>query len=194
MSRPTILLASGSPRRRELLAQIGVDCVVRPVDLDESRLPGESPADYVQRLAREKALAGLAVSDGSLPALGSDTAVVLDGETLGKPRDHADALATLARLSGREHVVMSGVAVAHAERCEVRLAETRVFFREITPAEIEAYWQTGEPADKAGGYGIQGRGAIFVERIEGCYSNVVGLPLAVTGELLRDFGLPLLVD
>jgi septum formation protein len=188
MAEPRVILASGSPRRRELLAQIGIDCLVRPVDLDESQLPGESPRDYVERLAREKALAGLAASDGSLPAIGSDTAVVLDGDTLGKPRDRADGLATLARLSGRAHSVLSGVAVATAQQCRSEVVETKVFFRALSDAEIQAYWDTGEPADKAGSYGIQGRGAVFVERIEGCYSNVVGLPLAATARLLGEFG------
>jgi len=188
MAAAQILLASASPRRRALLAQIGIDCAVHPVDLDESRRPGESPADYVRRLAREKARAGLAASDAGLPALGADTVVVLDGDTLGKPRDGDHARATLARLSGREHRVLSGVALATAARCESVVVATRVFFRELSTAEIDAYWDSGEPADKAGGYGIQGRGAVFVERIDGCYSNVVGLPLAATAQLLAEFG------
>ena len=189
MGAAQILLASASPRRRELLAQIGIDCAVRPVDLDESHLPGESPRDYVRRLAREKALAGLAASDARLPVLGADTAVLLDGDILGKPRDRDDALATLARLSGREHRVLSGVAVAIPGDCRCAVVETRVFFRPLSAAEIAAYWRSGEPADKAGSYGIQGRGAVYVERIEGCYSNVVGLPLAATARLLAELGI-----
>jgi septum formation protein len=188
----TLYLASGSPRRRELLAQIGVPHVTLIASIDETALPGEAAIAYVERLAREKALAGLASLDtsGAACVLGADTAVVLDGRILGKPVDREDALATLALLSGREHEVLTAVALADASRCEARVVSSRVRFRSITPPEREAYWASGEPADKAGSYAIQGLGAVFVSHVQGSYSAVVGLPLLETAEMLAGFGIP----
>ncbi|MDD0845418.1 Maf family protein [Pseudomonas sp. Gutcm_11s] len=187
----TLHLASGSPRRRELLAQVGVPFVTLIASIDETALPDEPAERYVERLAREKALAGLA----SLPAaadavvLGADTAVVLDGRILGKPLDRADALATLAALSGREHQVLTAVALVAGQRVESRVVASRVRFRALRAGEAEAYWATGEPCDKAGGYGIQGLAAVFVSQLEGSYSAVVGLPLCETVQLLEEFGI-----
>ncbi len=188
----TLHLASGSPRRRELLAQIGVPFVTLIASIDETALPDEPAQRYVERLAREKALAGLATLERSEGAvvLGADTAVVLDGRILGKPNDRADALSTLAALSGREHEVMTAVALAAADRVESRVVVSRVRFRPLRPGEAEAYWATGEPRDKAGGYGIQGLAAVFVSQLEGSYSAVVGLPLCETAQLLEVFGIP----
>ncbi|MDX1692131.1 MAG: nucleoside triphosphate pyrophosphatase [Ketobacteraceae bacterium] len=187
-----VYLASGSPRRRELLAQIGVPCEVYPVDLDESELFGESPEDYVRRLAIGKAAAGWDLTQEAgkppLPVIGSDTSVVLDGQTLGKPEDKTHALSMLQSLSGTEHTVMSAVAMQFEGRVECQLSCTAVYFRPLPAELIERYWATGEPADKAGAYGIQGFGAAFVERIEGSYSGVVGLPLMETISLLERFG------
>ncbi len=183
-----LILASQSPRRRELLDQVGIAYRVVPVEVDEARHPGEAPAVYVERLARAKALAGRAVAGGG-PALGADTAVVLDDAVLGKPAGRDDALAMLARLSGRRHDVLTAVALAHGDAIACRLSVSHVTFRELAPEEIAAYWATGEPADKAGGYAIQGRAALFITRLVGSYSGVVGLPLHETGELLREAGL-----
>lgn len=190
MSVPApLLLASRSPRRRALLAQIGVGFEPVTADVDESPRPGETPAALVERLARAKALAGLAAAADDRPVLGADTTVTLDGEVLGKPDDEAGALEMLARLSGRTHEVLTGVAVARGEAVEARTVATRVTLRPSTPAERRAYWASGEPAGKAGAYAIQGLGAVLVARIEGSYSCVVGLPLAETAELLRAFGI-----
>ncbi|MGQ4880363.1 Maf family protein [Billgrantia sp. LNSP4103-1] len=186
---PVLCLASASPRRRELLGSIGVAVEVRPVDIDETPRPGERPEAYVLRLAREKALAGGRLS--SLPTLGSDTAVVCAGRILGKPADKAEALSMLRMLSGRSHEVLTGVAVTGPAGLLDACATTRVRLREIAEEEMAAYWATGEPADKAGGYAIQGLAAIFVERIEGSHSAVVGLPLFETARLLARQGVPL---
>lgn len=185
-------LASASPRRRELLAQIGVPFVTLIASIDETALPGEPAERYVERLAREKALAGLAALSDPADAvvLGADTAVVLDGRILGKPADRAECLATLAALSGREHQVLTAVALASAQRIESRVVASRVRFRPLRAGEAEAYWATGEPCDKAGSYGIQGLAAVFVSQIEGSYSAVVGLPLCETAQLLGEFGIP----
>lgn len=184
-----IYLASQSPRRRELLDQIGVAHRVLSIDIDESRRDNELADAYVQRLAREKANAGWQyVLDHKLetaPVIGADTAVVIDGEILGKPIDAADAMAILQRLSGRSHDVMTGVAVHFAAKTQVTMSCTRVWFRALDRDEIENYWLSGEPRDKAGAYGIQGLAAKFIERIEGSYSGVVGLPLFETAQLLR---------
>ncbi len=194
-SRARIYLASRSPRRRELLAQIGVDTELVTVAVDERPRAGEAAEDYVLRLAREKAAAGwqavTAAKQPRLPVLGADTAVVVDGDILGKPVDREHGLAMLARLSGREHRVLTAVALCRGETA-CRLSETRVCFREIGADERRAYWDTGEPADKAGAYGIQGHGALFVRHIAGSYSGVVGLPLWETGELLAAAGIRLL--
>jgi septum formation protein len=187
----TIVLASASPRRRELLAQIGVPHAVLAVDIDESALPGEAPAALAVRLAREKALAGRARDGGRRAVLGSDTIVVLDGEVYGKPRDAADARRMLSALSGRSHQVMSAVALALPGEGPVRdaLSVTDVQMRPIEPAEIDAYWLGGEPQGKAGAYAIQGLGAVFIQHIRGSYSGVMGLPLYETASLLQAAGL-----
>lgn len=182
-----IVLASQSPRRAELLAQLGVRFEQRPAAIDETPRPGETPAGYVERMARAKALA---VAGPGAVVLGSDTAVVLDGRVFGKPADRADALAMLAALSGREHAVMTGVAVVANGGTLYRLSENRVRFRAVDATEAAAYWDTGEPCDKAGGYAIQGLGAVFVERITGSYSGIMGLPLFETAALLRLAGIP----
>ncbi|MGG2040637.1 nucleoside triphosphate pyrophosphatase [Pseudomonas paraeruginosa] len=188
----SLYLASASPRRRELLAQIGVPLSVLSIAIDETPLPDEAPAAYVERLARGKAAAGLAMLAelGGGCVLGADTSVVIDGRILGKPADESDGLAMLAALSGREHQVLTAVALAAATGIEARVVECRVRFRQIGRDEALRYWLSGEPADKAGGYAIQGLGAIFVSRIEGSYSAVVGLPLCETAELLGEFGIP----
>lgn len=184
----SICLASASPRRGELLRQIGVSYVVQPADLDEAERSGESPAEYVERLARAKAewvwQARQQARLELLPVLGSDTTVTVDGLVLGKPQDEAALLNTFARLSGREHEVLSAVALVTASGIQTRLSRTRVRFRVITADEARSYWATGEPCDKAGGYAIQGYGAVFIESIAGSYSGVMGLPLAETAELL----------
>ena len=184
----SICLASASPRRGELLRQIGVSYVVRPADLDEAERAGESPAEYVERLARAKAewvwQARQQARLEPLPVLGSDTTVTVDGLVLGKPQDEAALLNTFARLSGREHEVLSAVALVTASGIHTRLSRTRVRFRIVTSDEARSYWATGEPCDKAGGYAIQGYGAVFIESIAGSYSGVMGLPLAETAELL----------
>ncbi|MGX0888124.1 septum formation protein [Pseudomonas sp. ADAK2 TE3594] len=187
-----LYLASGSPRRRELLTQIGVSFSVISADIDETPLPEESPSAYVERLARGKAEAGheTIVSDADFCVLGADTAVVLDGKILGKPVDEADACAMLMLLSGREHEVLTAIAVRNGERCESLVVRSLVRFRNIDPDEAAAYWASGEPRDKAGGYGIQGLGAVFVAGLNGSYSAVVGLPLCETCELLGHFGIP----
>ena len=187
-----LFLASGSPRRRELLTQIGVAFSVIGAEIDETPLPDESPAAYVERLARGKAQAGRARLNANAQAcvLGADTAVVLDGKILGKPLDEADALAMLMSLSGQEHEVLTAIALLDGERCESRVVRSLVRFRPINAAEANAYWASGEPRDKAGGYGIQGLGAVFVSGLNGSYSAVVGLPLCETAELLGHFGIP----
>ena len=186
-----LFLASASPRRRELLAQIGVAHRLVAAPIDESVLPGETPAAYVERLARAKAAAGLAALDEkTVCVLGADTAVVLDGRILGKPRDRADGLAMLAALSGRSHQVLTAVALDDGTRRAARVVSSTVHWRALAEGEAQAYWATGEPQDKAGGYAIQGLAAIFVARLEGSYSAVVGLPLAETAELLAEFGIP----
>ncbi|MDE2337872.1 MAG: septum formation inhibitor Maf [Gammaproteobacteria bacterium] len=190
-SEPTpalVCLASASPRRRDLLWQIGVAHKAVPANLDENPLPAESPHDYVERLAVEKAMT-VRHRGERLPVLAADTAVVLDGVVFGKPVDRADALAMLGRLSGRVHQVLTAVALASERSVEVRVSATSVRLRDLTLAEREAYWQSGEPRDKAGGYAIQGYGAVFVESLSGSYSGVVGLPLAETAELLRAAGI-----
>lgn len=190
---PALVLASTSPRRRELLAQLGLRFDVARIDVDERRLAGESPEAYVRRLAEDKARAGLmAVTPGTV-VVAADTTVALGDDVLGKPASFAEAEAMWRRLSGTEHRVLTGVAVAaRGAAGDVRLlsqvVSTRVSFRVITAQEMQAYWASGEPADKAGGYAIQGRGAVFVTGIEGSYSNVVGLPLAETADLLAGFG------
>jgi septum formation protein len=186
MSRPLIFLASASPRRSELLRQVGVAHEVRPVELDETRRPGEAPAAYVKRLAEAKARtlwAGLPPGQ-RLPVLAADTTVALDGEVFGKPSSREDAIDMLSRLSGRTHEVHTAVAVLHGGGGAARVSTSRVSMREISPAEMDWYWRTGEPRDKAGGYAIQGRAAVFIRHLAGSYSGVMGLPLCETWELL----------
>ncbi|MEY2721272.1 MAG: hypothetical protein RL597_717 [Pseudomonadota bacterium] len=191
----SICLASASPRRGELLRQIGVSYVVQPANLDEAERSGESPAEYVERLARAKAEWVWQARQQSrlepLPVLGSDTTVTVNGLILGKPRDEAALLNTFAQLSGREHEVLSAVALVTASGIHARLSRTRVRFRVVTSDEVRTYWATGEPRDKAGGYAIQGYGAVFIESIAGSYSGVMGLPLAETAELLVAAGVQL---
>jgi len=186
---PVITLASVSPRRQELLHQIGVPHVVIGAHIDESVRPGETPHDYVQRMARSKALA-VWQEHSSLPVLAADTTVVLDGATLGKPGDREDALRMLARLSGRTHEVLTAVALATRAGIELRVSVSNVGFRALSAAECVAYWETGEPRDKAGAYAIQGRAAVFVESLQGSYSGVMGLPLFETVELLQAANVP----
>lgn len=181
-----IVLASQSPRRAALLEQIDIAFRVAPAEVDENPLPGEAPAAYVRRVALAKALAVRAV-DARLPVLGADTAVVLDGRILGKPRDRDDAIAMLCALGGHTHQVLTGVALA-SERTAYRLSTSRVRFRDVSNREAAAYWATGEPADKAGGYAVQGLGAAFIEHIEGSYSGIMGLPLFDTLALLAEAG------
>jgi septum formation protein len=195
MANPSLYLASKSPRRYELLAQIGVQFAVVDVELDEARLPGEAPDAYVQRLALDKARAGRALveSRNDLPVLAADTAVVVDKRILGKPRDRHDAAAMMRLLSGRTHRVLSGIAlVDERERQDISISEVR--FRAIRTQEIDAYWDSGEPRDKAGGYGIQGLGALFVADLRGSYSGVMGLPLFETSRLLADANIDALVQ
>lgn len=193
MSSPQVWLASRSPRRAELLRQIGVCFGTVPADVPEDRLPGQSPRDYALAVALAKARAGAARAPGPLPVLGADTDVVIDGEILGKPRDRDHALAMLARLSDRTHEVYSAVALIHADRMRVEtaLSVTRVEFGAIDPCEAAAYWDGGEPRDKAGAYAIQGHAARWVRAIHGSYSGVVGLPLYETVQLLARFGVPM---
>ncbi|UTW03843.1 septum formation inhibitor Maf [Amphritea atlantica] len=187
---PELVLASASPRRLELLQQIGVTCSVRPVDIPEVVQPGESPQAFVERLAREKACAGLTVAAEGVVVLGADTVVVSNEQILGKPANRDEALAMLQQLSGSKHRVMTAVAVTNRERILTQVVTTEVQFRTLSQAECECYWDTGEPCDKAGAYGIQGLGAVFVASINGSYSAVVGLPLAETAALLDRFGIP----
>lgn len=188
---PRLVLASASPRRRELLAGLGIRPPVRPVAIDETPLDGEPAADCVLRLARAKAEAG--ERPGEL-VLAADTLVVLDGRILGKPAGAAEARAMLAELAGRDHLVMTGVAVrdSDAGRTAAAVETTRVTIGRLDGERIAAYVATGEPLDKAGAYAIQGLGALFVERVEGNYSNVVGLPLPLTRRLFAELGFDLL--
>ena len=186
---PLVCLASISPRRRELLAQIGVPHAVPGAHIDQTVLPGEPPRDYVARMARQKALAVRSRGE-TLPVLAADTSVVLDDLIYGKPRDRAEGIAMLGRLSGRTHEVFTAVALADERGVALRVSASAVRFRKISLAEGAAYWDTGEPRDKAGGYAIQGYGAVFVESLTGSYSGVMGLPLLETAELLRAAGVP----
>lgn len=191
--RPALVLASASPRRRELLAQLGVSFTVAPADIDEGVKPGEAPQVYVRRMAISKAREGyaqaVAAGNGSgRIVLGADTTVAVDNLILGKPEDMADAIRMLEQLSGRTHLVLSAVAVTDGKRLEDRTSITEVSFRNIRADEGAAYWATGEPCDKAGAYAVQGLGALFVQELKGSYTGVVGLPLYETAELLTLFG------
>jgi septum formation protein len=187
---PVLRLASVSPRRRELLTQIGVPHVVTGAHIDESVHPGERPHDYVQRMARTKAQT-VWEQELSLPVLAADTTVVLEGMVLGKPADRADALRMLGLLSGRTHEVLTAVALASMSGLAMRMSVSAVRFRVLGADEIARYWESGEPRDKAGAYAVQGLGAVFIESLSGSYSGVMGLPLFETSELLRAANVPL---
>lgn len=184
-----IILASASPRRRELLDQINITYDLMPVDIDESPIRDESPKHLAMRLAKAKAEAAWQLSDQSKPVLGSDTLGELEGEVLIKPRDYEHAFAMLSRMSGQWHDIYSAVAVTFQGKTQQALSHSRVLFRSLCRQDIEAYWQSGEPQDKAGAYAIQGLGAIFVEKLEGSFSGVMGLPLAETSQLLKQYGI-----
>ncbi len=187
-----LILASASPRRQALLEQLGITFRQQVAEIDETPLDNEAAEDYVVRLALEKARAVRqhSVAEG-LPVLGADTAVVVDGRLLGKPEGLAHARQMLQLLSGREHRVMSAVALVRGREA-VQLSVSQVWFRPLSGNEIDVYWRTGEPQDKAGAYAIQGVGAIFIQRLEGSYTGVMGLPLYETGRLLQDFGIQVL--
>ena len=182
-----VYLASASPRRKELLAQLGIEFSQFSVDADESQLPNEQPQKYVERLARLKAKTGVELGYIDRPVLGSDTVVVIDNESLCKPLDEADFTQTLKRLSGKTHQVLTAVAFATQEKILSCVVTTDVTFKDLTDEEIKAYWLSGEPQDNAGGYGIQGLGGRFVTHISGSYFCVVGLPLYETEQLLQAF-------
>lgn len=194
-----LILASASPRRRELLTQIGIRFQVQTADVDEAALQGETPEALVQRLAALKAQTvwqqrqrSLSAVEGNIPVLGADTLGVLDGELLVKPTGFAHAQRMLLAMAGRQHEIFSAVAVVNAQGLQVKVSRSVVTFRAITEAEILAYWQSGEPCDKAGAYAIQGLGAVFVEKLEGSYSGVMGLPLFETAQLLAGAQMTLL--
>jgi len=192
---PALVLASASPRRMELLRQIGVSFTVVEHQVDEATRAGESPQDYVQRLALEKARSAQALmADSSLPVLGADTIVVCAGRILGKPCDREDAMRMWRLLSDTEHQVYSAVALCQGERSEGRMSCTQVRFRALSAQDCEHYWTSGEPAGKAGAYAIQGLGALFVQAMTGSYTGVVGLPLFETAQLLAAFGVPTALD
>jgi septum formation protein len=189
MNLPKIYLASKSPRRRELLEQIGVEFSVLSVDVDESRLTGETPVDYVQRVAIAKATAGWQSLDkeNQLPVLGSDTSVVLGDIILGKPENDADARSMLLQLSGSEHEVMTAVAVVSGSQTRCKSSTNIVRFSALTDADIDWYLSTKEGVDKAGGYAVQGLAALFIEQIKGSYSGIMGLPIRETAMLLQSY-------
>lgn len=193
--RPLVYLASRSPRRRELLRQIGVAHRLLDIEVDERVREGESPSDYVLRVSQDKAVAGLEACHGTakLPVLAADTCVVTDNQMLGKPAGREEGLRMLRRLSGSTHRVYTAVALDNG-RLATRLSVSEVSFRPLREAEIAAYWASGEPADKAGGYAIQGLAAQFVRELRGSYSGVMGLPLFETAELLAEAGIELLTD
>src|ERR1700722_15205522 len=197
MSLDFIYLASGSPRRRELLQQIGVPFRVVGTAVDEAVRPGEAPAAYVERLPAAKGAAGGAKADAEgrrsrdeadVPVLAADTVVVLGGKVLGKPADRQDAERMLRQLSGRTHEVFTAIALLTVSGLESRISRSEVTFRNLAAEEIQDYWETGEPADKAGAYAIQGRGGVFIADLRGSYSGVMGLPLFETAELLSKAG------
>ncbi|AXK38695.1 Maf family protein [Crenobacter cavernae] len=193
MSVPSLLyLASGSPRRRELLEQLGLELKRVPADIDETPREGETARDYALRLAIEKAAAGEAarIAQGlpAAPLLAADTTVTQDDELFGKPENAADARRMLEAFSGRSHRVITAVAVCDGDTVRTAVSDTEVWFKTLSAAEIDRYLESGEPFDKAGAYGIQGRAAVFVERIAGSYTGVVGLPVYETAQLLSGFG------
>lgn len=187
LSVTTLYLASSSPRRRELLALLNVEFSIITPAIDEIWQQGETPEDYVLRLAKEKSQEGVRQAPYDYPVLGSDTIVVYDGHILEKPRDKAHAAQILRSLSGATHQVMTAIAVSDSTHTLSQLVVTHVTFRKMTEGEISAYIESGEPMDKAGAYGIQGKGGRFVQRIEGSYHAVVGLPLVETEALIAQF-------
>ncbi len=187
MSALHVYLASASPRRKELLEQLSVSFSILRVDVEEQRQPHEEAADYVRRLSIDKAKAGVDAAPTDLPVLGADTIVVCDGTVLEKPQNLDDSLRMLRQLSDRQHQVMTAVTFADRNQTLTTLVTTHVWFKALSDEEITAYWQSGEPADKAGSYGIQGLGGRFVTRIDGSYHAVVGLPLFETDALLTEF-------
>ncbi len=186
MNQLLVILASASPRRAELLTQMGVSFEQRPADVDESRLDGESPELYVQRLARSKANTALAKCNDCV-VIGSDTVVVLGNDVLGKPKDELDHARMFAQLSGRTHHVLTAVTVASRTRSDHAISRSEVTFTHVSAADTAQYWRTGEPGDKAGGYAVQGLAAMFIERLSGSYSGVMGLPIRETATLLARF-------
>ena len=188
-----IVLASASPRRKALLAQIGIDCEVMPSQIGEEARENEAPLDYVRRMAGEKARSVAGSVPGRL-VLGADTDVIMQSRILGKPRDRADFLEMFGLLSADTHQVITAVSLVQGDRCRVKTSISDVTFRAVSEAEMLAYWETGEPCDKAGGYGIQGLAAMFVRSISGSYSGIMGLPLYETSELLRGAGIRLLQE
>ncbi|MEE3278232.1 MAG: nucleoside triphosphate pyrophosphatase [Pseudomonadota bacterium] len=184
MSEAQFVLASRSPRRADLLRNVGFKFLIEPAGIDESITLGEGPRNYVRRMARSKATH----IRSDLAVLGADTVVNVDGEVLGKPADRDQAISFLDTLSGREHEVVTAVAISLRDRIEVVDVVTKVRFRDLKPGEAARYWDTGEPVDKAGGYGLQGVGAVFVDVVTGSYSAVIGLPLVETERLLSSFG------
>ena len=186
MSVPQIILASSSPRRESILRDIGIRFIKCPADIDESVLPGEKPDKYVRRMAEAKAKK-IAKQEKHKPVLGADTIVLIDGRILGKPKNREQALRYITLLSNRTHSVLTSVALVRRDRCKSILARAEVTFRKISKREAILYWETGEPKDKAGGYGIQGVGGIFIDRIEGGHGTVIGLPVLETEKLLRLF-------
>jgi len=187
-----LILASASPRRAEILQQIGVDFQIAPADIDETPMRQESPVDYVQRMAQEKTQHVInSIAGSSTIVLGADTSVVLGYKIYGKPKNQQEGMAMLAALSGKTHQVLTAVAMGNKQRCVLELSATDVKFRELDPKECLDYWNTGEPLDKAGGYAIQGLGAVFVEKISGSFSGVVGLPIEQTAQLLQTFNVPI---
>ena len=188
-----IVLASASPRRVALLSQIGIDCDVMPSQIDEEARENEAPPDYVRRMAGEKAASVAGLVPGRI-VLGADTDVIMQSRILGKPRDKADFLEMFNLLSGRTHQVITAVSVVHGEQYWLKTSISDVTFREVSEEEMLAYWQTGEPCDKAGGYAIQGQAAMFIRAISGSYSGIMGLPLYETSELLSGAGIRLLQE
>ncbi|MGF1899669.1 Maf family protein [Aliivibrio sifiae] len=186
-----VFLASGSPRRKELLAQLGYQFEILSVDVEEVHQVHETPLMYVERLSQDKAQAGVKaieqIENKNVPVLGSDTIVVIDGVILEKPKDFEDAKRMLLALSGRQHQVMTAVTLATPDTTRTKTVITQVWFRTLSIQEIEQYWESGEPCDKAGSYGIQGSGGRFVSRIDGSYHAVMGLPLMETDQLLHQF-------
>ncbi|MCH2345899.1 MAG: Maf family nucleotide pyrophosphatase [Pseudomonadales bacterium] len=191
MTSPQIILASTSPRRRQLLSQLGLEFTVAVQDIDEIQHPGEVPIDFVRRMAIEKVQAAQAelTDEATSLVIGGDTVVVFKGSVLGQPEDKEDGLRMLRLLSGKAHFVLTAVAVATSDKKRVSVSESKVKICRISEQEAEAYWQSREPVDKAGAYGIQGLGAVFVKTLHGSYSGVMGLPLYETAKLLSEFGI-----